>query len=197
MTGLPALGGLAIERLAAGPPHDPAASHFTEAFIAPGRGMLLLQLRAHLPALGEVDLLASPPLEALDEVLTGQGEDARGNASFSLGGAILLPFANRIRGEANHDRLAVRIDGRSASLPLNWGGKRPDAERYAMHGLILDTPMPGRRTAVPRGEACEAEHDLGDFGAGWPSRARARIVWTLTASIFHLSVEVTNSASDT
>src|SRR5271163_663766 len=46
---------------------------FLSATLLPGRGMNLLQIKAYLPQKGEVNLLASPPLEDAAELLTGTG----------------------------------------------------------------------------------------------------------------------------
>ena len=70
---------------------------FLEAQVAPSRGMLLLQARVRLSNGRDFDLLKTPPPEAIAAKFGGP-EDFNGNVSFSLGGAILLPYANRIRG---------------------------------------------------------------------------------------------------
>src|SRR6185312_12658612 len=83
----------------------------------PEQGMRMLQAVADLPGLGETELLT-------DE---------------AFGGALLIPFANRIRGCLQPDgTIDTRVLGRDRRLPANWRGTRPDAERCAMHGLALD-----------------------------------------------------------
>ena len=59
--------------------------------------------------------------------------------SFRFGGAILLPFANRIRGRLLPDGGAIetKVLDKDIRLPADWHGKRPGAEKCAMHGLIL------------------------------------------------------------
>src|SRR3954464_1951198 len=73
---------------------------FVEAQVLPGRGMMLLQARLRLPSGRVVDAIHAPPPEAAAQVLDGGPDDFAGSKSFSFGGAILAPFANRIRGRA-------------------------------------------------------------------------------------------------
>src|SRR5438045_1904923 len=94
---------------------------FISAAVVPDRGMKVLQARAFLPGVGEIDLLHDAP----------------------FGGALLVPFANRIRGRLSSDGTAIdtSVLGRRVRLPANWSGREAGAERCAMHGLMLDTPM--------------------------------------------------------
>lgn len=94
--------------------------------IAPGRGMLLLQARWRRDGLGVFDMLHAPPLaEAMHLLGAGASDDFAGNLAFSFGGAILLPFANRIRGRplSGSREIETQIAGRTVRLPHNWGGK--------------------------------------------------------------------------
>ena len=167
------IGGLPVVTLRAPEATDRG---FVSADILPGRGMTTLQIRARTPELGEFDVLASPSVEAAAEVLDGGPDDHVGSKSFSLGGALLIPYANRIRGRLTPDgrEIETEVAGRTMRLPANWGGQRPGAERYAMHGLILDAPVPDYRIDR-RGEAevLTAVLDAGDFGGRW-----ATSIWT-------------------
>ena len=86
-----------------------------------------------------------------------------GNASYLIGGAILLPYANRIRGTLSADGRTVttRILGREVRLPANAGGRRPGAERYSMHGLILDSRVDEIERRDHGGSGCRAWHPPG------------------------------------
>ena len=64
--------------------------------------MAVLQIKAYLPGKGEIDVLNAPPLPEAEQLLD-KGDDEFGNEIFKIGGAILLPFANRIRGELSPD----------------------------------------------------------------------------------------------
>jgi len=77
---------------------DRSKPQFLDACILPGRGMAVLQIKAYLPGKGEIELLNSPPLPEAERLLH-QRDDEFGNQIFKFGGAILLPFANRIRGK--------------------------------------------------------------------------------------------------
>ena len=161
------------------------------ATVAPGRGMLLLQAVRRDAAGAEHDLLQAPSLAEAARRLDNGPDDFAGNAAFSFGGAILLPYANRVRGRPRPGRvIEADLGGRTARLPMNWGGKAPGAERYAMHGLILDLafdevrqPSPDTVTATVRNH---------DFQGRWPSRADITVTWRLAGGGLDLDVAVVN-----
>ena len=66
--------------------------------ILPGRGMNIYQLKVYVPGQGVIDMFESPSLEEARSRMNGGPEDVNGNQSFTGGGAILVPYANRIRG---------------------------------------------------------------------------------------------------
>lgn len=168
-----------------------------EAQVAPGRGMLLLQAHARRTAAdAPFPILASPPLEALPEALDQASDDFAGNASFSLGGAVLLPYANRITGQALEEtrEIVAQIDGGTVRLPRNWGGKSEGATQYAMHGLTLSTPF---QVDQPDGATVLGRLRNWDFGGYWRGRADVEIMWRLTGGGLELGVEVVNSGKDT
>jgi galactose mutarotase-like enzyme len=177
---------------------DPrASSGFVEATVLPGRGMMLLQARVRRPGLEDVfDALMAPPLAEAARLLDGGAEDFAGNAAFSIGGAILAPYANRITGTdiPGTREIAAQVAGRPARLPRNWGGKRPGARQYAMHGLILDA----RAQAVVQPTPAEitAHLPVGDFGGRWPGRADMRIRYRLSNGGLELSVATANVGDD-
>ncbi|HEV2617563.1 MAG TPA: hypothetical protein VGU63_13240, partial [Candidatus Acidoferrales bacterium] len=71
-------------------PTDRSKPQFLGATILPGNGMNLLQIRAYLPGKGDIDVINAPSLPDAKNLLENQN-DAFGNKSFSMGGAILLP----------------------------------------------------------------------------------------------------------
>lgn len=179
------LGGGPLLTLHADPaPHSPA--RFVSAVVLPGRGMLLAKLSAVVPDLGEVEILTSPPLEILPEHFSGPA-DLHGNASFSLGAAVLAPFANRIRGAPVGDG-AIRANP-GMILPANWSGKAPESEAYAMHGLILQAPFD--LVEQTRGGVV-GRFDAGDFGGAWPSRTLLTIGYDLRPDRLVLTVGARN-----
>jgi len=163
---------------------------FLEVQVLPGRGMMLLQAKLRLPSGRIVDGLHAPDPGTAAEALSGGPDDFNGDKSFSFGGAILLPYANRIPGRRMADAREVEaeIAGRPIRLPRNWGAA-PGRDDYAMHGLILASafeyqqPAPG--VAVGRLAA-------GDFGRGWPGSADIEVAWSLAGGRLSLAVTVAN-----
>jgi aldose 1-epimerase len=178
---------------------DASQPAFLKAEILPGRGMTTLQITAHLPGRGETDLLDSPPLAVARAILDGETGDFVGNASYLLGGGILIPYANRIRGTLLPDGRIVEADilGKRVVLPANAGGKRPGAERYAMHGLILTTPMDEiRRETTAEEDRVEATLSAGDFGHGWPSATDLTFENVLRSDSFTLTITAKNVGAE-
>ena len=184
------IGGEPAVTLAA-PDGDGPGPRFTSAQVLPGRALMLLQARAVAPGLGEVEVIASPSLATAAQRLDGGPGDDFGNAAFSFGGAILAPFANRIRGRetAGEQTVETRIAGQTVRLPANWGGKGPGAEIYAMHGLILDRAVRKLQVAADRVSGRIA---AGDFSGRWPGELDLEIAWSLAAHALELTVTATN-----
>ncbi len=140
---LPDVGGqkaIELRRLQSGVGATP---EFLSVTLLPGRGMNVFQITAYLPGRGEVPLLASPSLEAATKFLNGGPDDRQGDKSFSMGGALLFPFANRIVGPVTVDKktgehiVAAVWHGRSVPIVANWHGAEPGAPWCAMHGQML------------------------------------------------------------
>lgn len=163
---------------------------FTSAVVAPERGMMLVQLRARLADGREVDVITAPPLAELLAKFGG-ADDFAGNASFSFGGAILLPYANRIRGRALPETREIETEvlGQRVRLPMNWGGKAPGAEHYAMHGLILDREF---EVITAHDNTVAGRLRAGDFGGRWPSSTDVAVAYRLTAAALELVVAAAN-----
>lgn len=141
---------------------------FLSATILPGRGMNLLQITASLPGRGVINVFATP---SIDEVAKALSDDKFGNMSFStFGGAFLVPYANRIRGTLSEDgsEIVTYWHGNKLTLPANWSGKRPGAEKHSIHGLIL-TSRADEMKISPDGSSITAHIRAGDFGGHWLS----------------------------
>jgi hypothetical protein len=160
-----AVGGQPLVTLTA-PDPAPGAGGFIRAVIAPGRAMMLLTLTAKQADGREVEVIDCPPLEDAARRLNDRPAYVFGNAAFAFGGAILAPFANRIRGRADGEAILVDIEGRQVRLPANWSGKAPGAERYAMHGLMLAAAA----HTVETGGGSTVGRVILDDPARWPSR---------------------------
>ena len=188
------IGGQPLAVLRADPPRLDGPA-FVEATVLPGRGLMRLQARLRHPSGETVDAIASSSPADAAQALGGGADDFAGNASFGFGGAILAPFANRIRGRPLPETRAIEthIAGKAVRLPRNWGGREPGAERYAMHGLILDAQIPARQEAPDRiGGRLEAH----DFNGRWPGELTFDIEWRLDAGALGLRVTATNTGDE-
>jgi galactose mutarotase-like enzyme len=169
-----------------------------EADILPGRGFNTWQLRAYLPGKGVTNLFTAPSLADAAKLMTNGENDFRGNESFKNGGAILVPFANRIRGkfDAKARTIETTAAGKTIKLPANWIGKNPGAEPHAMHGLLLDQPTTiTRRAADENGATLEASWEK-PFHNEWPGALKIQFHASLTAKAFVLKVTAVNTGSE-
>jgi galactose mutarotase-like enzyme len=112
-----------------------------------------------------------------------------------MGGAVLAPYANRMRGAMSPDgrTIEARVLDRRVLLPANWGGTKPGAARYAMHGLILDARADHWmvRSEGER-EILEATFRADDFGGHWPSMTDLRFEYVLERRALTLAMLATN-----
>jgi aldose 1-epimerase len=177
------IGGLPVIELAASGGGE--GPRLTRALIAPGRAMMLLQLWADLPGYGDTALIEAPPLDEVARILNRQDGPFPGNAAYSFGGAILAPFANRIRGRLKAGRLDVAAGEGCARLEPNGDA---GAEPFAIHGLILDTASTDVITGPDRTQGVAR---LGEDGA-WPSVFDIHIGWRLSAQALILTVAAHN-----
>jgi len=191
MTGSLRIGGAPVVTLTAqdAPVEGPA---FLEAQVLPGRGMMLLQARLRLPSGEVVDAIHAPAPDKAAQALDGGPEDFAGDKSFSFGGAILVPYANRIRGRALADarEIETSVAGELVRLPRNWGGKAKGAEQYAMHGLILDRSVPFEQ---PEPHRVVGVLNAADFGGHWPGLTKLTFEWRLEGGELILVVEARNA----
>lgn len=194
MTGPVTIGGQPVVTLSAqdAPREGPA---ILQAEVLPGRGMMLLQARVRLASGKLVDALYAPQPAAAAKALDGGPDDFNGNRSFSFGGALLAPFANRIRGRplGGTREMETRIAGHTVRLPRNWGGKAEGAEQYAMHGLILDAEVPFEQ---PSADRVTGRLAAGDFGGRWPGRLAFEFEWRLAGGGLELTVGARNMGEE-
>jgi len=168
-------------------------AHFVEAEFLPNHGMNLFQIKAYIPGKGVISLLASPPLNVAMAKL--DGPDPYGNEAFKIGGAFLLPFANRIRGTLSADGKHIEADlnGQKVSLPANWKGDNPGAELHSMHGLILNAKFHdiALRNKLET-STLSAKLHAGNFGGHWPSQTDVTVQASLTDDVLDLEVTAKN-----
>jgi aldose 1-epimerase len=174
---------------------DQNKPQFLEATVVPGRGMAVLQIKAYIPGKGEINLLNTPPLPEAGQMLD-KSDDEFGNQVFKFGGAILLPFANRIRGKLSPDgkTITATVAGKPVTLPANWSGNNPGAEKHAIHGLLLNSKFVSVVTDNgPHESSVVASLRAGDFGGHWFSASDIRVEIKLKDDAFNLLVTVRNA----
>ena len=167
---------------------------FTSVTVAPGRGFEVLQITSNFPGKGEVNVLASPDLPAIKQALD-EKDDANGDGGYRFGAAILVPWANRIRGQVAPDGKTVNVswEGHTLSLPGNTSGRQPGAEKHSMHGLILKAKVTDVRTRkIAGGEQVTGILHAGDFGGRWISSTDLNFAVSLTADAVDVQVTAKN-----
>lgn len=199
---LPQVGGekaVELRRLQSGTGEKP---EFLSVTLLPGRGMNMFQITAYLPGKGEVPLLTSPSLTDAAAILNGGPEDMHGNKSFSMGGAFLFPFANRILGPVTLDKktgihyLIAKWHGRAVRMVANWHGKRPGAPWQAMHGDMLAAKAASLTVkSDPGGSQATAEYDLPANGE-WFSDNKVKVNVALSQNTVVATITATNSGKE-
>ncbi|MEO8735591.1 MAG: hypothetical protein ABI380_03530 [Edaphobacter sp.] len=174
------------------------APEFISATLLPGRGMNVLQIKAYLPQKGEVNLLASPPLEDAAKLLSGTAEDANGASSLTMGGAIEIPWASRIWGTRSDDGASITTtwQDHSLRLPVDWKGGRESARAVAAGGLLLKRSADSVKTTVmPDGGQAQAVYDAGDFDGHWPSHTEVTTTVQLNSRALEMSISARNTGN--
>ena len=177
-------------------PHaaDSNVPQFLEATVIPGKGMNLFSVKALLPGKGAVDVIASPSLQEAKQLL--DGDNPFGNKAFTIGGAILVPYANRIRGKLSADGQTIEttIAGKKVQLPANWQGKNAGAEKHSMHGLILASAFQDvKHDDGPQESTVSGTLHAGDFGGHWLSKTDLNVQTTLKNDAVEMTVTATNA----
>jgi galactose mutarotase-like enzyme len=142
-------------------------------------------------------VLNAPLLEEAERLLD-KDNDQFGNQVFKFGGAILLPFANRIRGDVAADgkTLTAIVAGRKVVLPANWSGNNPGAERHAIHGLMQRSHFQDVITRNgAQDSAVTATLHAGNFDGHWPSDTDVEVQAVLSHDAFDLTVIAKNVGS--
>jgi aldose 1-epimerase len=168
---------------------DADSPQFVSATLLPGRGMNLLQIKAHLPQMGTVDLLASPSLEDAAKQMTGEGDDADGSASMAMGGAIEAPWAGRIWGVASNGTNVTTWQGHTLDLPANG--------RVSTGGLLLDRQADTVKTNVmPDGGQAQAIYSAGNFDGHWISHTQITTTVQLNSRALEISIAARNTGTE-
>jgi aldose 1-epimerase len=154
---------------------------FLEAVVLPGVGMNLLQLKAYFPGKGDIPVLTTMDLPDAKKFLETDNDEF-GTNSFRIGAAMLLPFANRIRGKLSDDgkTISTTIAGHAFSLPANFRGKNPGAEAHSIHGFIYDAKFEDvKQNNGPIESTVSGVLHAGNFGGRWPSDTDVNLGMTL------------------
>jgi aldose 1-epimerase len=171
---------------------------FLTATLLPGRGMNLLQITAYLPQRGEVNLLASPPLQEAAKMLTGTGADANGAKSLSMGAAIEMPWAGRISGIIAPDEknLSTMWRGTRLILPTDAKDGYGIAGAVAAGGLLLKQPSDSINTNVmPDGGEAQATFHAGNFDGHWPSQTEVTTTVALSGKSITMKIVARNTGN--
>src|ERR1700712_899264 len=169
---------------------------FLSATLLPGRGMNLLQITAYLPQKGEVNLLASPPLQEAATILNGTGADANGAKSLSMGAAIELPWAGRISGVSTPDEknLSTIWHGNRFVLPTDAKDSYGVAGVVAAGGLLLKQPSdPVNTNVMPDGGEVQATYHPGNFDGHWPSQTEITTTVQLSGKAITMKIVARNT----
>ena len=188
------IGGEPVVTLERPPVANKGTPQFLSATLMPGRGMAVLQIEAYLPGKGEIELLNSPPLPEAAKLLNDH-DDEFGNEVFKIGGAILLPYANRIRGKLSPDGKTITavVAGQTVTLPANWSGNNPGAEKHSIHGLMRRSKFQDLRSQNGADSSVvHATLHAGNFDGHWPSDTDVTVDSALTRDAFELTVHATN-----
>jgi aldose 1-epimerase len=171
---------------------------FLSATLLPGRGMNLLQITAYLPQKGEVNLLASPPLQEAATILSGTGADANGAKSLSMGAAIEMPWAGRISGVSTPDEknLSTIWHGNRFVLPTDAKDSYGVAGVVAAGGLLLKQPSDSINTnAMPDGGEAQTTYHPGNFDGHWPSQTEIMTTVQLSGKSITMKIVARNTGN--
>jgi len=167
------------------------SAELISATFLPGRGMNVFQITALIPGHGEVPLLISPLLASASDILNGQDDDANGSASTTLGGAVLLPWAQRLSGTLTNTQgtLATIWNGKRLSFPAENAGSN-----MSVQGLLLNRAADSVKSDVlPDGQSVIAVFHAGDFSGNWLSNIDVTVEAQLTAHDLDLTVTAHNT----
>ena len=171
---------------------------FTSVTVLPGRGFNTFQITANLPGKGEVNVLASPGLSEAAGKLNGGPGDPGGTASTSFGGGFLIPYPNRILGKVSSDGTMITTSwhGHTLTLPADWAGKKPGAQKHAIHGLILASKVENiQKTTTADGQTVTGILHAGDFGGHWLSQTDLSFAIDLTGDAVTATITAKNVGS--
>lgn len=192
----PEIGGQPVVKLTRTATSNGQQPEFLSVTVLPGRGMNVFQITANLPGKGEIPVLWAPTLEDAASKLNGGPNDQYGNASFSFGGAFLVPYPNRIVGKLSADQSTVTTEwhGKTITLPANWHNSAdPTKDKHAMHGLILASQASDVQTQnTADGQTLTGTIHAGDFGGHWLSQTDLQFTIALSGKAVDATIVAKN-----
>lgn len=199
-TATPQIGGQPVVKLTRAATSNGQQPEFLSVTVLPGRGMNVFQITADVPGKGEIPVLASPTLEEAAAKMNGGPDDQNGNASFSFGGAFLVPYPNRIIGKLSADGATVTTSwhGKTITLPANWHDSTdPTRDKHAMHGLILASQTQDVQTQNSAdGQTLTGTIHAGDFGGHWLSNTDLAFTITLSGKAVDADIVAKNVGNE-
>ncbi|HTW49849.1 MAG TPA: aldose 1-epimerase [Acidobacteriaceae bacterium] len=196
----PQIGGEPVVKLTRAATTNGQQPEFLSVTALPGRGMQVFQITADVPGKGEIPVLFAPTLEDAAAKMTGTGADEYGNASWTFGGAFLVPYPNRIIGKLSADGKTITTEwhGKTIVLPANWHDSNdPDKAKNAMHGLIEMAKAEDVQTQTTAdGQTLTGVIHAGDFGGHWLSKTDLHFTLSLTGKAVDAEVVATNVGSE-
>jgi len=194
--GPPQIGGEPVVKLTRAATSNGQQPEFLSVTVLPGRGMNVFQITANVPGKGEIPIFYAPTLEEAAAKLSGGPDDQNGNASFSFGGAFLVPYPNRIIGTLSADGKSImaKWHGKTLTLPANWHNSAdPTKNRHAMHGLILASQTQDVQTqSIADGQTLTGVIHAGDFGGHWLSQTDLSFAISLTGGAVDATIVAKN-----
>ena len=196
----PEVNGMKAVTLSRKPTPGATKPEFTSVTVFPGRALMLQQVTANFPGKGEVKVLAEPlgDLDAGAKMLNDK-DTPNGDLAYRMGSVFLVPYPNRSRGKLSADGKTLSTEwlGRTLTLPGNNLGPKPEAERHAMHGLILKTPVEDLKvTHTAAGGSISGIIHGGDFNGHWLSKTDLVITISLTADSVDASIVAHNVGTE-
>ncbi len=176
------------------PVTDLKRPQIVEVYVLPGRGMNIYKIRGYIPGKGTVDLIRSDGLDDAEKKML-----ADPNEAFLNGGAILAPFANRIRGTLSEDAQSLEVktpQGQKIELLPNWKGKGENSERVAIHGLIFDRKFITASSVTSDEASLSGVLENENFNNHWPSLSNIAVTATLQKNSFTLTVLAKNVGTE-
>ena len=197
---IPQIGGQDVVKLSRSATANGQQPEFLSATVLPGRGMNLFQITANVPGKGEIPVFFAPSFEEAATKLNGGPDDQNGNASFAFGGAFLVPYPNRIRGELSADgsTITTKWHNKTLTLPANWGNANDKTKnKHAIHGLILASKTEDVKTEkTADGETVTGTIHAGNFGGRWLSNTDLNFTIILTGKAVEATITAKNVGNE-